>query len=299
MGKTTTMGREKFIKLVSGGIDSYILSQEYAGKNIYVDFGQSYALEEQKALRKLGVNYTLLRITAENINQGIYIPNRNLAMAAVVSMTYDPDIIYMAGLADDNCIDKTEIEFERMSEILSRYAGHKVEVKSPYWNRTKGEIVYYFSKKEKLKNTFSCYNPQNGQPCGNCPACLRRTIALETNGIDSGVQLSDEIIQTYLHKIHTYHPDRISRFFIWLNWHGGVGAIDIDGVLCNSKGKKINALENFNLSEKYKVLYTSRLECDRKITERWLKENSIKYDALIMNKLPYSKLIDDRAICIK
>ena len=59
--------------------------------------------------------------------------------------------------------------------------------------------------------------------------------------------------------------------------------------------KNINKINSLNT---YKILYTARLETDRDLTVQWLNKNNIKYDALIMNKLPYSLLIDDKAIIL-
>ncbi len=289
----------KTVKLVSGGLDSYIMSQEYEGKNIYVDFGQPYANEEKAALDKLGVEYEIIKINSNyNSSQDVYIPNRNLSLCSIISTLFNPDTIMLAGLRDDNCIDKNETEFGLMSDILTRYANHRVNVVSPYWQLSKGEIVANFKgDKNKLRNTFSCYNPsKNGKPCGECPACLRRAIALETNGIKCDIEIKESIIKEYLQKIYRYDQDRISRFFIYLKQRKPVWGIDIDGVLCKDEGKYEDRTPlNYNMpKDGYIILYTARLESDRKITEAWLKKYNIQYDALIMNKLPYSLLIDDK-----
>ena len=291
------------VKLVSGGIDSYIMARQYKGKNIYIDFGQSYAKEEIKALKSLDLDFELINVNGKFFNPDIFIPNRNLCLASIVTMFYKPDEIYIAGLKDDNSIDKTPEAFVQISKVLTDFSRKKVEVKSPYWHLTKGELVASFrGDKNQLKNTFSCYNPKKGKPCYNCPACLRKIIALETNGIVCEDKLKMEILEKYLSKIHTYDLDRQSRFFIYLRKIGiKINAIDIDGTICIEKGNynkrepifsniaRVNKLRGIN------VLYTARLESDRKSTEEWLKRYNVKYKALIMNKLPYNILIDDRA----
>ena len=296
----------KRVKLISGGVDSYIMSQEYDGINLYVDLGQSYAKEEINALKNLGVEFDLITVdTKKSFDSQIYIPDRNLFLACLASLAYNPDEILLAGLRDDNCLDKSATEFERMSELISRYAQKKVALRSPYFNQSKGEVIAnYRGDKSKLKYTFSCYYPQNGKPCGDCPACLRKAVALETNFVDSGITLSGRIIKEYLDKIHTYDTDRISRFFIYLQKIKPVIAVDIDGVLCEEKGdfaarKKIADTKDYIKQNAYIVLYTSRLEIDREVTREWLDKNGIYYDALIMNKLPYTKIIDDRSYCEK
>lgn len=289
------------IKLVSGGVDSTIMAKSYEGKNVYVDFGQKYARFEKEALHRLGIVFDEIKISSAFKDDKIYIPDRNLMMATLITTIYNPDIIMIAGLKDDRCIDKNEEAFERMSSIISRFTDHTVKVMSPYFNLTKGEIVYNFPNKAILSDTFSCYNPSaDGKPCGNCPACLRKAVALETNGIGCGFDVSEEIITEYLHKIHTYDQDRISRFLIYLKSRKPVYAIDIDGVLCEDRGSYSNrkpiktAIDRLKDMDGYIVLYTARLEIDRLTTEKWLSDNMVSYDCLIMNKIPYSLIVDDK-----
>ena len=297
---------DRIVKLVSGGIDSTIMAKTYPGTNVYVDFGQRYAKEEQKALNKLGIVYDAIKIESRFAENDIYINDRNLTFASIVSMIYSPDIIMIAGLKDDNCKDKTEEAFKRISDTISEFANKKIKVVSPYWGKTKGDIIAEYANKEELLKTFSCYNPVNGEPCMNCPACLRKTIALETNGVKTGKLLSNDIIRQYLNKIHLYDSDRISRFFLYLKKYTQVQAIDIDGVLCETNGhdyknsKPINeAIKALNTKNGVIVLYTARLETDRTMTENWLKKQGVKYDCLIMNKLPYDSIVDDKAKSIK
>lgn len=290
------------VKLVSGGIDSYIMSQEYDGLNVYIDFGQKYADFEKHALDKLQVPYEIIDIKSSFKETDIYIPNRNLTFASLITTIYNPHTIMIAGLKDDNCIDKNINAFENMSRILSDYTDHPVTVYSPYSFITKGQLIQNFKDKEKLVHTFSCYNPnKNGTPCGNCPACLRKAVALDTNGIDCGFNLSETIINEYLSKIHQYDSDRISRFFFYLNKRAPVHAFDMDGIICEERGpfntRKpiLQNIEKINQTNGYIIIYTARLESDRYITIKWLNEHNVHYDALIMNKLPYNTLIDDRA----
>lgn len=294
----------KVVKLVSGGIDSSIMAKEYKGINLYVDFGQKYAKEEIEALKKQKIKIDIIKINSKNkIKNNIYIPDRNLFLATIAEMYYNADIIMMAGLKDDNCVDKNKTEFKLMSHIISRYANKEVKVISPYWNKTKGQLIQeYKGDKKFLLKTFSCYNPKNNKPCGNCPACLRKVIALETNNIETGIKLSNNIINKYIKKIYKYDNDRISRFFFYIKKYKKVYAIDIDGVLCENNNNldfKNKIKKEFKMPKNgYIILYTSRLESDREVTEKWLKDNKIKYDVIIFNKLPYNILYDDNVIKI-
>lgn len=189
------------VKLSSGGVDSYILSQLYDGINVYVDFGQPYVKQELSALKKLGVEYDLIKVSSKfECGEDSYINDRNLFLASLICLVYAPDEIMLGGTKDDCYADNTPGEYKRIEKLVSRYCVHPVKVVSPFWDKGKADIVREFDNKESLKNTFSCYHPIKGKPCGNCIACLRRTIALENNGVDSGVKLTDEVIEKYQSK---------------------------------------------------------------------------------------------------
>lgn len=107
----------------------------------------------------------------------------------------------------------------------------------------------------------------------------------------------DKTIRFILRNLTKCNNDTVSRFFLYLRFHGGVTAIDIDGVLCEEKGHyEARTKKHFEQKEnnKYIVLFTARLSCDRALTLKWLRNNGIKFDGLITNKLPYDILIDDK-----
>ena len=88
-------------------------------------------------------------------------------------------------------------------------------------------------------------------------------------------------------------------------------AVDIDNTLCepvlSSKDSqnclKVKPYPNVvqlvrNLKNKGHtiILFTHRHSCTRKATKQWLKDNNIPYDKLVMNKIKYDLLIDDKAL---
>lgn len=84
-------------------------------------------------------------------------------------------------------------------------------------------------------------------------------------------------------------------------------AIDIDGVLTNeTKGvpyaKRTPNLDNIDRVEKlyrlgYRIiLFTSRFERDRRLTQRWLAYHKVPYHKLVMSKLRFTFIWDDKAI---
>lgn len=318
----------KRILLVSGGIDSTIMMAEHfysvQPENLdcellYVRCGEVYEDTEIECLdrfvSKYHIPYKVNVIDINNARTGMYdrfVPNRNLTIASIAVTSLKADEIWIGGLKDDNVVDKNEQAYKTMSYVLSVFSEKPVLVKSPYSDYTKGELVAKFITnksipeglaKDMLLNTYSCYD-SDGEPCGDCPACFRKFVALESNGIPSGITLKRPIVTEYLKKIHTYPADRINRTLIALRKvFGGVECYDLDGTLCDidktrpysDKMVTEYAKDRINSSDKLRVIYTSRLESDRKVTEEWLERNGIEYEVLLMNKPNYDVIYDDRA----
>ena len=89
-----------------------------------------------------------------------------------------------------------------------------------------------------------------------------------------------------------------------------VAVLDLDGVICKaefyqnnpdySKRRKEEGIEEVisYLREKNMevIIYTSRWEEDREVTEEWLKKNGIDYDKLICGKPLADVYVDDKAV---
>ncbi|UOO97402.1 7-cyano-7-deazaguanine synthase (plasmid) [Halococcus dombrowskii] len=71
---------------------------------------------------------------------------------------------------------------------------HTIRINTPIINHSKSEVLQLG---ERLgvdwELTFSCYNDEGGDPCGECPACVEREEAFE----DAGVL--DPLTYTLLH----------------------------------------------------------------------------------------------------
>lgn len=294
----------KEIVLISGGLDSTILAfQKKDAIRLFIDYGQDYKKEEERAIKEIFGEYEKIKVETAKRFENIFIPNRNLTLASLAATYYNPDVIYMAGLKDDYVVDKTPEAFKKMSEILSEFCDKKIEVISPFWYMTKGEMVERYLRNggdpSILTKVYSCYKGIQGG-CNDCPACFRRFAALESNGIPQA-KPSWRITEEYLRKIHKYDSNRISRTLIALGKHYNIQAVDIDGILCDESGAyetrqpKKDKIEKLNALEGIIVLFTARLETDRQKTEKWLKKNDVRYHSLIMEKIPYHSFIDDRA----
>lgn len=85
-------------------------------------------------------------------------------------------------------------------------------------------------------------------------------------------------------------------------------ACDIDGILTVetsgvSYAKRTPKVENIKWLNCLKVarnakivLWSSRFESDRKTTEKWLKDNGVKYDKLVLGKMRYTYIVDDKML---
>ncbi len=314
------MDVRKRIILVSGGVDSTIAwdlydrfpleGEEWENIPVFIDYGQPYARTELATvvdMFKLDLDIIKVPIIEPHDKDNPFVPARNLTLASLVASRYNPDEIVMAGLKDDMVVDKNPKAFEMMSGILSQFSDKIMMVVSPFWHLTKGQVVEEFLKsggdRELLKKTFSCYS-DGIEHCNDCPACFRRFVSLESNGIHVVVP-SKRMVEKYLSEIHKYDIDRRNRTFIALrDLFEATEAWDIDGILTNEiqgrdyttrTPRKDNILAmNMNKDNgSMIVLYTSRLESDREVTEQWLKENGAEYHSLIMGKVPYDVIIDD------
>lgn len=84
---------------------------------------------------------------------------------------------------------------------------------------------------------------------------------------------------------------------------------DLDGTICEERPvfeksmakpsydviKSINALHD---NGRFIIIYTARGWPEYAMTERWLKDQNIKYDLLMCGKPVYDVWVDDRAINI-
>ncbi len=84
-------------------------------------------------------------------------------------------------------------------------------------------------------------------------------------------------------------------------------AVDIDGVLTleteghDYKNRTPNPVTIRMINQLFDVgfniiLYTSRMKRDQFVTEEWLKTYGVKYHTLVLQKLQYDILLDDKAV---
>lgn len=297
---------------------------------LYVDLGHRYARKELEAISKLerALDFVCYVEKAYFVGrkekEDAHIPWRNLFLI-LTACYYLPEeggsiIIQNVQVGETAVGDRTP-EFNLLTEfLLNKTEGDKsVEVIAPFASYTKGQIVRWLLNngisKEILKLTIGCFSEEDGH-CGCCGCCFRRWVALESAGIECRDWFKNDPVKwegtkKYAEKMlrGEYGDRRAVETLAVLIKYGiikGVVAVDMDGVLCeavpwwnyaNAKPikeniEKVNRLYDMG----YGIwVYTSRFECDREVTERWLKEHGVKYHRLVMGKSWATHYIDDRA----
>lgn len=189
------------ILLFSGGIDSYIgyhyLKEEILGsypQALYFDIKGLYSKKELRHISFIKTKLNMDIIINEDLTflgtletKKAYVPFRNLYFA-MRAASY-ADNIWICGVKDDHVTDKTPEVFKLWSEHLSELENRNIQIRSPFFEKTKEEIVRWFSdvyyQKDKLIfETISCYSPDEVQYCGNCQACFRKACALKAIDLD-------------------------------------------------------------------------------------------------------------------
>ena len=217
----TYTSRNDRILLYSGGIDSFC-AYHFLGKpqTVYFYLHSKYSMKEWRYIQKEIPSTILdssLDIRTREQGEKAYVPFRNLLLA--IQASHYADIIYIAGLKDDQVRDKNEQAFAMMSSVLSTLEDRKIEVLSPFWDMTKADVVRWYlqncpegtkqERAQKLVDTVSCYAPDEQSYCGACPCCFRKWVALRTNDVPLDFYneaLMDEYYQAA--KQEKYIPER-------------------------------------------------------------------------------------------
>lgn len=195
------------VVMVSGGLDSFLARSLLPGATpLFVEWGQPYLEMERQAVRTLYPDARTVAVGGlpEPQGQDPYVPARNLMFACMGARFGSR--VWLAGMRDEMCADKSPEAFRAMTQILSAHCRGGVEVCSPFWNLTKPEAVRAYllngGDREALRKTVSCYG-SGSSPCLDCEACFRRFVALVSNGVEVP-RPSESVIRSYgLQRIHS------------------------------------------------------------------------------------------------
>ena len=193
----------KALILLSGGLDSTVLLGQLLlqGKEcstLSFDYGQRHREELHRAqaiAAHYKVEHSILTIDPglfSSINSSLtnkelpvtlenaYVPGRNLlflAHAASFAEARNISEIYFGAHAQDSPAfpDCQKEFFKAVQDTIHIGTKHPLHIFTPFIHLTKKEIISLGNQlKIPIELTLSCYDPQNGKPCGICPACRLR-----------------------------------------------------------------------------------------------------------------------------
>lgn len=193
----------KSVLIFSGGLDSLIASR-LAKPDILlnVDIGTTASKWEYRCLAQLqelgaipAVQIADLHGLGRYEREDHVLPMRNLFLLAIASM-YGEHL--MLGTVEGDLVGDQSPQFFRKAETIFSILYDKqwwcqprpFVITTPLATRTKTECVRDYladgGSKESLAKSWSCYKFGHGvRHCGHCPACVRKWVALDNNGIDT------------------------------------------------------------------------------------------------------------------
>lgn len=193
--------KKQICVLVSGGLDSCVMLAELAKRYdrvypLYIRQGLIWENAELRALRRFASSLpiTVLHLpvrdlygahwslTGRNIpgtksrDDAVYLPGRNLlllSLAAVFCAQRGIGTIAIGTLRGNPFPDATPRFFRNFTRVSG------VKVIAPFHRLTKAQVLHR-GRGLPLHLTFSCLNPQRGQPCGHCNKCAERERAFQS-----------------------------------------------------------------------------------------------------------------------
>lgn len=210
------MEKEKCVVILSGGMDSTTLLYDMIneGYDVYAlsfNYRQKHKKEliyARRTCKKLLISHKIVDLkvlnsiapsaltrnewkvpeghyTDENMKQTV-VPNRNMVMLSL-AVSYAIGIgakylAYGAHAGDHAIYPDCRSEFvDKISEAIKLCDWNKIELKVPYLQIDKGDIV---AKGQELKVdyglTWTCYRGEH-KACGKCGSCVERLEAFERN----------------------------------------------------------------------------------------------------------------------
>lgn len=229
----------KKVLLLSGGLDSvcslFLLKPDYA---ITINIGIDYNSAESFSVKYFREKYKLLFgditnfITINNVlnlkryeKEDNEIPMRNLylIMLAINEIkVLEPnieilDIILVVQKDEMDVPDRRFKFFVRAEEILTSLSGININLRLPFLNKDKTDILAEVKNiyGEELARSiymysYSCYNLNKESiiECGNCKACFRKWVA----GVNNDFYYDIYLIKPYYSNIKNYYLENLSKY---------------------------------------------------------------------------------------
>ena len=192
---TLTKPINKKVLLCSAGMDSYIINKlEKPDVCLFIDTKSNYSGIEKQWMIKNKEHYNNLVILDDVLDlsmvelDNFIVPVRNLFLAAFG--TYFGDEIILGATYGDRSTDK-DYTFQGMMNGVLNYIygkthwceGRHIDFNLKYKEWTKEDLIKEFIKQgndveELVFNSFSCYTPDNSEPCGRCKPCTRKFLSI-------------------------------------------------------------------------------------------------------------------------
>ena len=181
----------KYAEIISNKYDTNIIYNSFDIKSIFSGI-LNFATGKNKT--RLNSNDSTGAGSHEAEAAISYVPMRNtllltLAAAKAESLYPDDKCIFIIGanLSEGMIyLDNSETFINNINDTLKVAGQHtyNFEVYAPFVNFTKTKMLQIAKEKQfEIENSFSCYFPVNGEPCGECGSCILRANALKRNNI--------------------------------------------------------------------------------------------------------------------
>ncbi len=131
---------------------------------------------------------------AVSTDESVYLPGRNiifLAKAGCFAAVNRISTIEIGVLKGNPFHDSSRLFFRRMSQVLSTGLDTEIQIKAPFQNLRKEEVIL-MGKKLVLDATFSCINPKGYEHCGDCNKCMERKKAFFAAGVSDKTKYKKE-----------------------------------------------------------------------------------------------------------
>ena len=222
----------KNVLLFSGGLDSFI-AWHYLEKpmTVYGALGHRYMKREIKAITELEQHVPDLDVTidytlnlAESEQGDATIPMRNLYLS-MLGAKYGHNIYLIVQKGETAIPDRTKQFMLDAGTLLGKLNDKVISISSPFMEMTKVDMVRWYLQKElsidELLLTRSCYE-EHESPCGKCAACIRRSVALNLNGVYEKMMHNpkeSELIPSYIERAikGDLEETRGQEFLQWLD----------------------------------------------------------------------------------
>lgn len=171
------------VVLLSGGMDSLVSHRLFCPDftPVFVRTGSRYEhLDIALAKTQVPALHILHAPPLREWGNGV-VPHRNAVLLSVVANEYGADTICVSAPRGELIWDQQPAFHAAMQKVL-----RGVSIVNPLRRLTKTQAVAAWLARglpaAELLATRSCYSPSARQ-CGQCPACVKRWVALSNNGL--------------------------------------------------------------------------------------------------------------------